>query len=220
METDYIKAHMVIERYVQGKLSDDEVVAFEERLLWDTALQEEVDLAEAMRNWFRESAKESKFTISEGSGGPRWIPNILLNPGYAAAASFVLGILVALPMLQGTDQATGFAVDASAPSVVVPLFATRSTNNDLPDIPVTPNAVTLVLVDVPYQDQTFNVIVRDAATGDTVWAQDSLSTGYLDAVAVGLPGAAAPPGEYTLTIESTGDAGFRQDLSFETVTSE
>ena len=81
METDYIKMHMVIERYVQGKLSDDEVVAFEERLVWDKALQEEVDLAEAMRDWLRESAKDSKFSITEKSSDSGWIHYVVNSGG-------------------------------------------------------------------------------------------------------------------------------------------
>jgi hypothetical protein len=219
MEIDYIKAHMMIERYVQGNLSDDEVVAFEERLLWDQSLQEDVDLAEAMQNWLKASAEESKFTISETRRAPRWIPDFLLNPGYAAAASFVLGLIVAFPILRSPQQGTEFVLDESAPSIVIPLLATRSADNEPTSVPITPGAVTLLLVDVPFLDESFNIVVRRSAGGEAVWTQSGLSAGFLDAIAVGLPAAAVPPGRYILAIESIGNAGFRQEFSFQTVMS-
>ena len=63
--------------------------------------------------------------------------------------------------------------------------------------PSVPGAVTLLLVDVPYLDRQYDVIVRDNGN-EVVWQQNGLSAGYLDAVAVGIPGGAVPHGDYTL----------------------
>jgi anti-sigma factor RsiW len=217
MEFDYIKAHMVIERYVQGKLSDDEVVAFEERLLWDKELQEEVDLAETMQAWLKDSAEDSKFTAPELSQRPGWLPGLLTNPGFAAAASFALGLLAAFPLLQGPDQATGFLLEESAPSVVTPLPATRNASSEATIVPVTPGAVSVLLLDVPYPDQAYDVVIRTSASAETVWTQSGLVASYQDAVAVGLPGAAAPPGAYLLIVESVDGNAYRQQFTIRTV---
>ena len=192
MEIDYIKTHMVIERYVQGKLSAEEENDFEERLVWDQALQEEVELAETLRGWLQASAKETKYSISDEKSSSGWTPRFLLQPGYAArallqpgyaaAASFVLGILITFSVTQNFVNESEFGLDASAPSLVVPLIVTRSSSSDRQEIPVSPGAVTLLLVDVPYLDQQFNVTVRDGAD-EVVWQQDGLTVGYLEAVA-------------------------------------
>ncbi len=218
MEIDYIKTHMVIERYVQGKLSADEETEFEERLVWDQALQEEVDLAETLRSWMQASAKKADHPISERGGSSGWTPRLLLQPGYAAAASFVLGILITFSALQNIDTEVEFGIDQSAPSLIVPLIVTRSTAGDRQEIPVRAGAVTLLLVDVPDPSQQFNVVVRDSANA-VVWRQDGLYAGYLEAVAVGIPGGAVPPGDYALSITST-SADFSQEIAFRTVTSE
>ena len=78
----------------------------------------------------------------------------------------------------------------------------------------------MLLVDVPDPFQQFNVVVHDGA-GRYIWQQEGLSAGYLDAVAVGIPGYVIPPGNYSLIIESAG-AGpdFRQEFRFASVTSE
>ena len=169
MEIDYIKSHMVIERYVQEKLTDAEEAEFEERLVWDQELQEEVELAETLRSWLQASAKETKYSMSEQGGMPRWMPDFLLNPGYAAAASFILGILITFSAVQGPDTEMGFSIDESAPSLIVPLLATRSANSNLQKIPVRSGAVTLLLIDVPDSNQRFNVVVRSSTSGDAVW---------------------------------------------------
>ena len=218
MEIDYIKAHMVIERYVQGKLGDDEEAAFEERLAWDMEMQEEVELAETMRSWLQASAKERKYSIPDQKRSRGWAQRLLLQPGYAAAASFVLGILITFSAMQNLSGNTEFGRDSSAPSVVLPLVVTRSASNDPQEIPVSPGAVTLLLVDVPYLDRQYSVTVRDSGN-EVVWQQGGLTAGYLDAVAVGVPGGAVPPGDYMLFIESIG-ADFSQEIPFRSVDQE
>ena len=113
---------------------------------------------------------------------PGYAARALLQPGYAAAASFVLGILITFSVTQNFVNESEFGLDASAPSLVVPLIVTRSSSSDRQEIPVSPGAVTLLLVDVPYLDQQFNVTVRDGAD-EVVWQQDGLTVGYLEAVA-------------------------------------
>lgn len=229
MEIDYIKAHMIIERYVQGKLTDDEQAAFEERLVWDRSLQEEVELAEAMRSWMRESAQESRYTISGKARASGWAPRILsqtgaaarvlLQPGYAAAASFALGAFITYSAVQNVGTGSGFGVDETAPSLIVPLLVTRSQSSDLQQIPVSKGGVTVLVVDVPDPSHRFDVRVSSNTGGDPVWVQERLPAGYLEAVAVGIPGDAVPPGLYVLEIASAAD-GFRQQIPFETVASE
>jgi len=49
MDKQYIRTHLVVDRYLQGALSAREVAEFEERLTWDEELLDELDLAEHLR---------------------------------------------------------------------------------------------------------------------------------------------------------------------------
>lgn len=220
MDINYIKMHLVIERFVQGKLTDDEEAVFEERLVWDKDMQEQVELAETTRDWLLTSADQNKYAFSETGRLSGFIRSVAAAPRYAAAASFVLGILITFSVLKSPDSEMEFAMDESAPSLVMPLLVTRSSNSDLQPIPVKPGAVTTLLIDVPDPTQQFNVLVQNGTTGDSVWEQTGLVAGYLEAVAVGIPGGAVPPGEYVLSISSTvATGGFQQEIRFRTVTS-
>jgi len=221
MDINYIKMHLVIDRFVQGKLTGDEKAEFEERLIWDNSLREQVDLAETLRAWLRRSGEENKHTISEPESSTGRISNIFLAPRYAAAASFVLGALITFTVLDIPDADLGFTVDASTPSLVMPLLSTRSTGTDIQSIPVARGAITMLLVDVPNPDHIYRVSVRPSGSADPVWTQEGLSVGYLEAIAVGIPGDALPPDTYVISIESAGSvAKFKQEISFKTVASD
>ena len=230
MEINYIKTHMIIERYVKGTLSQQEETDFEERLVWDQALQEEVELAETLHKWLHASATPTEYQVNDDDHSLGWSSrfNILtgvaartmLQPAYAAAASFVLGIFITFSALQNVENDLEFGLDQSVPSLVVPLISTRSANNDLQEVPASPGAVTLLLIDVPDPTQQFDVVVRNSE-GNIAWQQASLFAGYLDAVAVGVPGSVLPPGDYTLMIESaiTGSS-YKQEFGFTSVSVE
>ncbi len=58
MDRNYMNLHLVVDRYLQGTLQDDEKTEFEERLLWDEELMDELDLAERLREGLRASAEQ------------------------------------------------------------------------------------------------------------------------------------------------------------------
>lgn len=220
MDINYIKLHLVIDRYVQGTLGEDELAEFEERLVWDAELREEVVLADTLRSWLRRSVTENQFAVADNRTGDSWVDKLRVVPGYAVAASFVLGILVTYSLSSNIDPDFQYALDPSSPTVVMPLIATRSADDDLQTVPAATGAMTLLLVDVPYPELTYRVAVRREGTGELVWNQSGLVPSYLETVAVGIPGAALSPATYTLAIESADGAQFRQEISFKTDTSE
>jgi hypothetical protein len=218
MDINYIKMHLVIDRYVQGKLAGDEEAEFEERLVWDKDLQEQVELAETLRGWLSDSVDENKYTMSGQRGLLGWFGSLLLAPAYAAAASFMVGGLIAYTAFNNPATDPVFRLDESAPSTIMPLFATRGSGTNTQSIPVTAGAMTMLLIDVPDVDQSYRIEVRSSSSSEPVWTQEPLTVGYLDTVAVGIPGNALPPGTYTLTIESAGSGtDFRQQISFKSI---
>ena len=114
MDTNYIKMHLVIDRYVQGKLTDDELPEFEERLVWDQDLQEQVELAETMRDWLRASVEENRCSIPPKRHPLGWFADVIVAPGYAAAASFVLGVLITSAALIYPETDATFAIEDAA----------------------------------------------------------------------------------------------------------
>jgi hypothetical protein len=52
MNRDYVKAHDIVDRYLKGDLSAEDVTAFEEHCLWCRESLDELELAERMRQGF------------------------------------------------------------------------------------------------------------------------------------------------------------------------
>ena len=93
MDTNYIDMHLLTDRYLQGTLADGEKAEFEERLVWDQELIDELDLAERLRDGLRESMANDRYTVSPGTAGMVGrLFDLLAVPQYAAVASFVLGV--------------------------------------------------------------------------------------------------------------------------------
>jgi len=134
MEQSYIDLHLVTDRYLRGSLSERELHEFEERLVWDTDLVSEVELAEQLRAGLQSAAKAGHLTASE----PGFLSRLWSVPVYAAAASFVVAVgltSIAFLSMQGSGPA-----DRSYDVDIVPLVALRSPAPV--DVEVRPDAAT------------------------------------------------------------------------------
>ena len=222
MDRNYIEQHLLVDRYIQGKLEQSEQEAFEERLVWDPALVEEVELAEHLRSGLQD-ASAAQAARAPGFDLAAFVSGLFAVPQFAAAASFLLAVTLSVAVL------TSPLVDLGSPSEVpelqtdiVPLFATRS--EDAMAITVDSGAWTVLLVDVMGDYPAYRVTVhRDEAGSEPVWMQDGLQPTYPESLAVGMPGSALAAGRYVLTIEGAmvagdGDTVYErvQDIPFET----
>ena len=86
MQREHIETEQIVERYVRGELSDAEVNQFEQRLLWDIELQQQLELTQRLRDGMR--------AVTADQPGPVTVqrPNFFSSPRYAAAAMVLLGI--------------------------------------------------------------------------------------------------------------------------------
>jgi len=221
MNRHYADLHLAVDRYLQGTLDEREQAAFEERLVWDQTLIDEVDLAERLREGLRVSLADDLYTIGAGADGlgARFF-GMWSMPRYAAAASFLLGVgltsmfLLNIPApidsFSQPDIADQFRLERKVRLVsqggqetiteIVPLLAVRGTT--VPTIAIDERAWTVLLVDVTGDYDTYRIAVReDGDGGESVWTQDDLQPTYPDALAVGLPGAVLRPGRYVLEVE-------------------
>jgi hypothetical protein len=220
MDKGYINRHLVIDRYLQGKLMGDEEAEFEERLVWDRELIDEVDLAASLRAGLRSSGADSAYVTREGERLAWRLKSMVSMPRYAAAASFVMGVLLTSMLMNNKEIVVDGAAYSASPTTVVPLLVLRGSN--LQTIQVQPDGMTVLMVDVPLTYPSYRVSVRREDAAEPFWTQDGLVPGYLQQLAVGVPGSALSPATYFLTIEGVGEETnvFLQEITFETVATE
>jgi hypothetical protein len=228
MDRNYIKQHLLVDRYIQGKLEGREQDAFEERLVWDQSLLEDVQLAENLRDGLKEvSAEPADTADSPGFDLVAMITGLIAVPQFAAAASFLLAVTLTFGVL--TSPLVDPGGRSGTPALrtdIVPLFTTRS--EGVLEIEVDPDTWTVLLVDVMGDYPTYRVTVRkDDPSADPVWTQDGLLPTYPDSLAVGMPGSALATGRYVLTIEGvrttdTGETGYEQvqEMPFESTSAD
>jgi len=223
MDRNYIEQHLLVDRYVQGRLEGSELDEFEERLVWDESLVDEVQLAEHLRDGLRQSSiARARDARPPGFDFVAIMSGILAVPGYAAAASFLLAVMLTAGVFM--SQLVNVGDQAGRPMLgtdIVPLFATRGA--DVPVVTVDPDHWTVLLVDVVGDHAVYRASIRkDKADAIPTWTQDGLLPTYPDSLAIGLPGSTLAPGRYLLTIEGaapadSGDATYTlvQEIPFE-----
>lgn len=222
MDRKYIDMHLVVDRYLQGVLAESEKAEFEERLVWDHELIDEVDLAEHLREGLRESVAEEKYTTSHANRGlVVWLADVLSTPQYAAAASFLLAVtLTTGVLLNPFAPAEEYQANPSTTTEIVPLLVLRGETAQT--IRIDHQSWTVLLVDVMGDYDVYRVrIRRDESDADAFWTQSGLRPTYPDALAVGMPGKLLAAGRYVLTLEGlrdteTGEKAYEhlQDIAF------
>ena len=69
MDRNYINQHLLVDRYLNNSLDQAELDAFEERLVWDRELIDEVELAERLRDGLKRAATLREHATTPASGG-------------------------------------------------------------------------------------------------------------------------------------------------------
>lgn len=206
MDNEYINLHLLADRYVQNAMSEAELAAFEERLVWDEQLRNEVDLADMLRKGMRAVA------ISDEAQPLTLFSRVfdaVSTPKFALAASILLVASLAVNVSQLQREA-GDAGQLARNPIILPPLGTRSAG--LETIQVDPNSWTIMLVDVVSGYASYRVTISDrAGASPPVFDQDGLSTTYPDALAVGLPGVDLPAGTYILRLAGLPTAAPQSD---------
>lgn len=228
MDRNYIEQHLLVDRYIQGRLEGSEQDAFEERLVWDQSLVEDVQLAEHLRDGLKEvSAARANVADSPGFDLVATVAGLFAVPQYAAAASFLLAVTLTIGVL--TSPFVNLGGQSGAPALqtdIVPLFTTRS--EGALEIAVDRDSWTVLLVDVMGDYDTYRATLRKHDPGaEPIWMQDGLLPTYPESLAVGMPGSALAAGRYVLTIEGmtttdTGETRYEivQEIPFESTSAD
>jgi len=215
--------HLVTDRYLQGNLTEGEKIEFEERLVWDQELIDELDLAERLRDGLRETLADDRYTVRPGPVSlVARLSDALAVPRYAAAASFLLAVTLSSGVLMSpmmTDR-NGYEFQAM-PTEIIPLLVVRGSN--VPQVIYSEDTTTVLLIDAIGTYASYRVTIRKDEPGIApIWAQDRMLPTYLESLAVSMPGDLLTPGRYLLAVEGmqvseTGEQSFEhiQDIRFD-----
>ena len=222
MNRNYIDMHLVVDRYLRGTLSEEETAEFEERIVWDQDLMDEIELAESLRGALQRALSKDEQSIAQARRNPvAVLKNIFAVPMYAAAASFLLAVgLTSTTIISQMGQSTSPGSAQFGTTEIVPLFVTRSDN--VATLAISRDAWTVILVDAPPTYAEFRATIH-AGAEDTVWSQSEMQTTYPESLAIGMPGKLLPDGNYVLVLEGrNGNAGYErfQEIRFRTVTAQ
>ena len=215
MDRQYIQDNQLVERYLQGKLSEEEKAAFEEYYLSNPDTLAELELAEKMQDGFR-ALDESGYVGAMPAGG--WFNRVFLSPQYAAAASILLVFSLGFSGMLYRQQQANDVYDATQ---VIPVLSVRSASSGPSDNVVqfaqTDNWVVL-LVDPGMESYfRYSATVERAGSADpeAIWQGNDLQPGYQEMLALGLPGTLLVPGDYAIRL--SGQARADSD-NFEEIT--
>jgi hypothetical protein len=196
MNREYISEHNVVERYLTGRLSDEELAAFEERCLWDHEVLDELEAAERLREGLRD------FDAGAAQSAPRGpLARWLLSPQWAAAASVLLVVSLAttgqLLLTRSPSSDVGLAT-----ARVYSIEMTRGADEASATVRVGPADEWVVLLVYPDMErhERFQANLYRAGESRAAWQANDISAGTGESLAVTLPAALLTPGAYRLQV--------------------
>lgn len=219
MDKNYMDLHLLTDRYVFGKLSQEEEAEFEERLIWENDLADELDLAMQLKDGLRASVADiSNLDANTGSGLFARLNMYFEVPVYAAAASFLFAVVLTTGVALNLPGSGGeYPEGASTRTQFIAMPLIRGDGADLADVDKDAWAVLVIELD---QNQPFS-LYRASVKGvgsktGVLWMQDDIQPTYLNTLAIGMPGGVLPVGEYIVNVEGirTSAAGERTYVDF------
>ena len=208
MNKSDIDMHLLVDRFLAGALCDDKRAEFEERLVWDKDLLEEVHLAEQLRDAMKVSAESRQFEGEDRvTGLGTLFANLFAVPQYAAAASFLVAVALTSVFFMnpqggvgGTLDYDGWVPDTVMETVSYQLFSVRGSGQQA--LEVEANTWTVFEVDAVESCARDRATIRSAAdTGESFTRQLTLKPNFQQVLAIGLPTEILEVGPYVLDVE-------------------
>lgn len=225
MDHHEINEKQVLERYLQGRLDDDETSRFEAHLLECSECFEQVRWGDDLGHGLRVAAAEDVTRATVETGILAWLARAgLTRAGRGRAAAWLLGLAVlAVPSVLYFREHVRLRALVE-PQINTPVFALGATRDGAPSrvslgdspewIVLTASASTLS----SNTPQTCRATLLDA-TGETVWQGDGLAPDAGDRLVISFYSTLLRPGIYELRISSSQPdaANVEETFSFEVV---
>jgi hypothetical protein len=193
MNRQYIRDNQVVERYLQGRLTDDEKAAFEEAYLGDAELLQELETADLLRRGL-----EAHDAAQRREQRPSAAARNAAAPRYALAASLVAGIALSFSSYLFVENRE-LRSENVAPARVLPLLTVRGDNPNSIEAAAT-NDRTVLLLDpgfTPYDRYRATIRRTDGAE---LFSVDGLTPSYEGQLGVTLPSRLLTPGDYEVVL--------------------
>lgn len=201
MDREYISEHNVIERYLSGRLTDEERGAFEERCLWCSETLRELEVAERLREGLRD-VDMSRGTAPARGPLTRW----LFSPQWAAAASVMLVVSLGTTGWLLTRMAS--PVPALATTQVYSIEMTRGGDAPSTVVRVGPDDHWVVLLVYPElgRHERYRAELYRSGEAQQLWQASDIPHGTAESLALTLPAELLSPGDYRLGVVGLNDA--------------
>ena len=218
MDMNKINEQLLIERYLQGTLSDAEEKAFEEAIVSSPELLDQLEVAERLREGLKDLHAVEGFDSQESHRAataavtrfPAFaaVTGLFHSPRYALVATVLLAVsLLMTGSLYLGDKGQN-ALGPAGNTQIVALHTVRSVNGDEPFNVLergNPGDWRVLMVDPGYElyshyRATLARVVR-GQPGEIMLVLDNMQPGYEDQLALGLPSDSLAPGDYEVQVE-------------------
>lgn len=209
MDMNYINENLVVERYLQGKLSTEESEVFEEAFLASPELLDQLEAAERLQQGL-----EDLQTVEGGSqrrGNVVFAGSLFHSPRYALAATVVMAVSLVVSgglYLQNIALSERSATGSATPVQIVALETVRGVASDEPFNVLNisePGGRFVLMVDPGFEPYShFRATITRIGNGDTkerVLQLDDLQPGYEEMLALSLSSSLLTPGDYEVRVE-------------------
>jgi len=207
MDEKYINENMLVERYLEGKLTAEQAASFEEQFLSSDELLNELEAAERLAQGLHDvSALENARMTEKPTSN---VVSLFQSPRYAMAASFMLlvSLGVSSVLLQKNTHLSEFGSNQAIATEIIPLVSVRgvagSEMNTLP-LGETPKQFVLMIDPgfEPYSHYRATVYrLNPAKEPAMLWQVDEMLPGYEDMLALSVPSSVLSPGDYEIQLE-------------------
>jgi len=213
MDEKYINGTMLVERYLEGKLTAEQTAAFEEQFLSSDELLDELETAERLGQGLHdvralENAHMTENPTSDVVSSSS-VAALFRSPRYAMAASFMLLVSLGVSsiLLQKNAHLSEFGSNRAIPTEIIPLISVRGVaGSELNTLPLGNTPKQFVLMIDPgfesYSHYRATVYRLDPVKKPAMlWQVDEMMPGYEDMLALSLPSSVLSPGNYEIQLE-------------------
>ena len=218
MDMNKINEQLLIERYLQGTLSDEEEKAFEEAIVSSPGLLDQLEATERLREGLKdlhavggfETQGSRGFAAARGTGSPALaaVTGLFHSPRYALAATVLLAVSLVMTASLYNRGAGQAMLTPGGDTQIAALHTVRSVNGDEPFNILeqgNPGSWQVLMVDPGYEVYThFRATLSRLENGrpaQAILELDNMQPGYEDQLALGLPSDLLSPGDYEVQVD-------------------
>jgi len=203
MDRQYIRDRDVIERYLSRSLTAEEEREFEEAYLGDSAIMDELEAAERLREGIKGLGEAGR--LERARPRSQW-RRLMASPRYAAAASLLLAVSLGFSTMlyrENRELREGGLSPTSTVTRFVALDTVRGGNAAVIREPDEDEWTVLLLDAGPVDYDSYRAVLarQVGERSEEIWSRADLAPQLGGTISIGVPGRVLRPGDYATTLE-------------------